>query len=231
MGEERVFFTSSESVPARLEGVLHRPADEGSRWPAILLCHPHSLMGGSMDVPVIVATARELAQQGMIALRFNFRGVGRSEGDFGEGVREVADVAGAVEFLLSREDVDKQRLYLMGYSFGASVGLRHVEQDPRIAAVVALCLPLGGMTIGSLEEDFWNHYTKPKLFLAGDRDHICPLSELRPLVESLPEPKKLIVLEGTDHFLWGREREIARAIGDFLAGESEEQSPKERGVV
>ena len=106
----------------------------------------------------------------------------------------------------------------MGYSFGASVGLRHVETDPRIAAVVALCLPLGEMAIGSLQEGFWSHYTKPKLFLAGDRDQICPLLELRPLVERLPQPKKLIVLEGADHLLWGLEREIARAIADFLGG-------------
>jgi len=218
MGEERVLFTSGEDGPLQLEGVLHRPVDEGSGRPAVLLCHPHSLMGGSMDVPVIVATAQELARRHMIALRFNFRGVGRSEGEFGEGVREVADVAAAVEFLLSQEDVDEQRLYLMGYSFGASVGLRHAEEDPRIAGVVALCLPLGAMAMEWLHEEFWSKHTKPKLFLAGDRDHICPLSELRPLVERLSEAKKLIVLEGTDHFLWGREREIARAVADFVAG-------------
>jgi alpha/beta superfamily hydrolase len=216
MGEERVFFPSSEASRLELEGVLHRPVDEIGPWPAVLLCHPHSLMGGSMEVPVIVATAQELSRRGMIALRFNFRGVGRSEGEFGEGVKEVADVGGAVEYLLDREDVDGEKLYLMGYSFGASVGLRHVEKDPRIAGIVALCLPLGNMAIGSLKKGFWSHYTKPKLFLAGDSDYICPLAELRPLVESLPEPKELFVLEGTDHFLWGREKEIGRAIADFL---------------
>jgi alpha/beta superfamily hydrolase len=215
--QETVFFSSGGDGDVRLEGILHRPTDEAKNRPAVLLCHPHSLMGGSMDVPVIVATAEELAQRGMIALRFNFRGVGSSEGDFGQGVREVADVAGAVEFLLDREDVDAERLYLVGYSFGASVGLRHVEKDSRISAIVALCLPLGEMAIGSLQQDFWSHYTNPKLFLAGDSDDICPLSELRPLVDRLPEPKKLVVLEGTDHFLWGREREIGRAIADFLA--------------
>jgi alpha/beta superfamily hydrolase len=218
MREERVFFASSEVDPLQLEGVLHGPVEGVGRRPATLLCHPHSLMGGSMDVPVIVATAEELARRGMMALRFNFRGVGRSEGEFGEGVREVADVAGAVEFLLGREDVHEEKLYLMGYSFGASVGLRQAEKYPGIAGVVALCLPLGNMSIGSLQKDFWNRCTKPKLFLAGDGDHICPLPELRLLVESLPEPKELIVLEGTDHFLWGREREIARAVADFLAG-------------
>jgi alpha/beta superfamily hydrolase len=214
--EERIFFGSVGADSFQLEGVIHFPDLEASPGPAVVLCHPHSLHGGSADVPVIVATARELARRGMLALRFNFRGVGGSEGSFGDGVAEVADVAGAVEHLVTREGVDRERLYLMGYSFGASVGLRYVETDARIRAIAALCLPLGPTTIGSLDEDFWQSYARPKLFVAGDRDDICPLSELRPLVDGLPEPKKLIVLDGADHFLWGREQEVANHIADFL---------------
>jgi alpha/beta superfamily hydrolase len=218
--EERTFFPSAEAEPIQLEGVIHIPAVGTLPHPAVVVCHPHSLHGGSADVPVITATARELARRGILALRFNFRGVGSSEGTFGDGVAEMADVAGAVEHLTNREGVDRDRLYLVGYSFGASVGLRYVETDPRIRAVVALCLPLGPMTIGSLDEDFWRSYAQPKLFLAGDRDDICPLSELRPLVEGLPDPKKLIVLDGADHFLWRREEEVAKHIAGFLAGVS-----------
>jgi alpha/beta superfamily hydrolase len=220
MQEERVFFASAKADPLQLEGMIHSVPGEAARRPRVVVCHPHSLHGGSMETPVILATARELAQRGMVALRFNFRGVGRSEGRFGDGVGEVADVAGATDHLMALDGVDRQRIYLMGYSFGASVGLRHVEGDPRIAAVVALCLPLGTMTIGSLDEQFWKSYLRPKLFLAGDRDHICPVSELRALVERLPEPKELTVLEGVDHFLWAREQEVADAIGDFLEGVS-----------
>jgi len=214
--EERIFFPSAEPEPVQLEGVIHIPAVGTLPHPAVVVCHPHSLHGGSADVPVIAATARELARRGIMALRFNFRGVGSSEGSYGDGVAEVADVAGAVEHLMAREGVDRDRLYLMGYSFGASVGLRYVETDPRIRAVAALCLPLGPMTIGSLDEDFWRSYTQPKLFLAGDRDDICPLSELRPLVDRLPDPKKLIVLDGADHFLWGREEKVAKHIAGFI---------------
>ncbi len=171
-----------------------------------------------MDVPVILTIGRELARRGMVALRFNFRGVGRSEGSYGGGVAEVADVAGAVDYLAARSDVDPGRLYLLGYSFGASVALRHVQADPRIAGIVALCLPLGEMSIGSLDEGFWQVDARPKLFLAGDRDHVCPLSELEPLVKRLPEPKRLVVLEGVDHFLWGREQEVANHVVGFLEG-------------
>jgi alpha/beta superfamily hydrolase len=216
MQEEKVFFTSAGAVSLELEGIVRSPSGETMPRPAVVVCHPHSLHGGSMDTPVIMACARELVRRGMVALRFNFRGVHRSEGQFGDGVAEVDDVAGATDYLLTRDDVDPDRIYLVGYSFGASVGLRFVESDPRIVAVVALCLPLGAMTIGSLDERFWEEYRGPKLFLAGDRDEICPLSELRPLVERLPHPKELAVLEGADHFLWGREQEVADVIGDFL---------------
>jgi len=218
MQEEKVFFASAEAAPLQLEGVFHRAPGEAAPRPGVVVCHPHSLHGGSMGVPVITAIARELVERGMVALRFNFRGVGLSEGQFGGGVAEVADAAGATEYLMARENVDPQRVYLMGYSFGASVGLRHVETDARIAAVVALCLPLGATSIGSLDQGFWESCSTPKLFLAGDRDHVCPLSELRRLVQRLPEPKELIVLEGADHFLWGREEEVAGAIGDYLEG-------------
>jgi alpha/beta superfamily hydrolase len=214
--EERVLFPSIEAAPLQLEGVIHIPGSEESRQPAVVVCHPHSLHGGSMEVPVIVAVARELARRGIVSLRFNFRGVGGSEGSFGDGLAEAADVAGAVEYLLSREDVDEERLYVMGYSFGASVGLRHVEGDPRISAVAALCLPRGEKTIAPVDEEFWREYAGPKLFVAGDRDDICPLPELRGLVDGLPEPKRLVVLKGCDHFLWGREQEVADHIASFF---------------
>jgi alpha/beta superfamily hydrolase len=218
MQEEKVFFASAEATPLRIEGVFHTALGGAAPHPGAVVCHPHSLHGGSMAVPVIAATTRELAQRGIAALRFNFRGVGLSEGRFGDGIAEVADVAGAIDYLVAQEDVDPHRIYLMGYSFGASVGLRQVEKDPRIAAVVALCLPVGAASIGSLEKDFWESCSIPKLFLAGDRDHICPLAELQALVQGLPEPKQLVVLEGADHFLWGREEEVADAIGDYLEG-------------
>ena len=221
MEEEHVFFTSVGTQPLQLEGVIHTPTGEASPSPGVVVCHPHSLHGGSRDVPVIAATARALAKRGMVSLRFNFRGVGRSEGSFGEGVAEVEDVAGAVDCLLAQDLVAKDEVYLMGYSFGAAVGLRHVETDPRISAIAALCLPLGSMTIGSLDNEFWRGYARPKLFLAGDRDEICPLPELRSLVDELPEPKRLIVLDGADHFLWGREKEVADHIASYLAGLSQ----------
>ena len=167
-----LFFTSTGEDAIQLAGILHRPT--GKNLPAAIVCHPHSLYGGSMDVSLVVNIARTLAERGIMAFRFNFRGVGRSEGEFGEGVAEVNDVAGAVNALLQEEDVDEERLYLVGYSFGAWVGLRHAVRDPRVRGVIAIGLPMG-----QSEEGFLSSYARPKLLMAGDGDYVCPPNKLR----------------------------------------------------
>ncbi len=207
--ETGLFFASRGEEAIRLEGVLHHPG--GDNLPAAVICHPHSLYGGSMDVSLVVSIARTLAERGIMALRFSFRGVGRSEGRYDEGVGEQSDVAGAVDFLLREEGVDAERLYLVGYSFGAWVGLHHAEHDPRICAVAAIGLP-----VGQVEEGFLSSYTRPKLFIVGENDSVCPPDILRRFVEGLPPPKELRILRGTDHFLIGREREVAEAVADFI---------------
>jgi alpha/beta superfamily hydrolase len=207
--ETRLFFTSRGEEALQLEGILHHPG--GKNLPAAIICHPHSLYGGSMNVSLVVSIARTLAERGIVALRFNFRGVGHSKGKYGEGVGELDDVAGAVDFLLREEDVDQGKLCLVGYSFGAWVGLHHAEHDPRICSVVAIGLPLW-----QLEESLLSGYTWPRLFIAGENDSICPPDMLRRFVESLPPPKEVRILRGTDHFLIGREKEVAEAVADFI---------------
>jgi alpha/beta superfamily hydrolase len=211
--ETGLFFASRGEEAIQLEGILHHPG--GRNLPAAIICHPHSLYGGSMDVSLVVGIAQTLAERGIIALRFNFRGVGRSEGAFGDGVGELDDVAGAVDFLLQEESVDAEKLYLVGYSFGAWVGLHHAEHDPRICSAVAIGLPMQ-----QLEEGFLGGYARPKLFVAGENDSICPTDMLHRFVESLPPPKEVRILSGADHFLIGREKEVAEAVADFICQRS-----------
>lgn len=214
VSEHHVTFNSREASPIQLEGILHSPSGKGGKGPGAVICHPHSLYGGSMGVPLVVAIAEELAQRGVVALRFNFRGVGRSQGTYANGEGEMADVAGALDFLEGQERVDREGLYLVGYSFGAGVGLRHAENDPRIAAV-AVVAPYVENPGASLLRS----YTQPKLFLVGEDDTVCPTEWLRTFVAPLPEPKVLRILPGTDHFFWGREREVAEIVGEFIASE------------
>lgn len=210
--QHHITFNSREASPIQLEGILLTPTDGEGKCAGVVICHPHSLYGGSMEVPLVVAIAEELAQRGVVTLRFNFRGVGRSQGTYANGEGEMADVAGALDFLEGQERVDRERLCLVGYSFGAGVGLRHIENDPRIAAVAAVA-----PYVENPDESLLKSYTKPKLFLAGEGDTVCPVEWLRAFVASLPEPKELHILPGTDHFFWGREREVARIVGEFIA--------------
>jgi alpha/beta superfamily hydrolase len=218
--ETRLFFKNRGEDAIQLEGVLHHPG--GKDLPTAVVCHPHSLYGGSMDISLVVSIARTLAERGIMALRFNLRGVGRSEGEFGEGVTELNDVAGAVDTLLREESVDPEQLYLVGYSFGAWVGLHHAERDPRIHGVVAVGLPMGGS-----EEGFLSGYAKPKLFIAGEGDSVCSPDMLRRFVERLPPPKDVRILRGTDHFLIGREQEVAEAVADFMEIQTSDEATRQ----
>jgi alpha/beta superfamily hydrolase len=220
-------FSSAGSRTLCLEGVFHIPEVEG-RLPSAVICHPHPLGGGSMNNGVVVAIARALASRGVIALRFNFRGVGASEGVHDDGRGERDDVAGALDELLMQPNVDPDRVSLVGYSFGACVGLAHAEKDRRVTAYAAVGLSLdfcdsGGIRamMGEDEGDTGSATESlaiPKLFITGERDQLAPPGELLKLVEQLPEPKSVEIVPGADHFWWGAEQEVAARVAGFVTG-------------
>jgi len=214
MRESSVTFFSAGTPQLQLEGRLHFPTG-GQSWPGVVVCHPHSLHGGSMQTTLVVAIARALAERGLVALRFNFRGVGRSEGAYGEGVGELDDAAGAFDFLEAQPGVDGSRLYLVGYSFGAWVGLRYAAGDTRVRACAAVGLPLHYLPLDFIETD-----ARPKLFVTGEHDDLCPPAQLEDWVARLPQPKEMHVILGADHFLLGRHDEVAEMIAEFLAQEA-----------
>lgn len=227
-----VTFSSRGSQPVRLEGRFHLVADQG-QWPAAVICHPHPLGGGTMHNKVVAAIARGLVSRGVLALRFNFRGVGESGGahDYGRG--EQADVAGALDWLLEQPQVDPWRVSFVGYSFGAWVGLSHAQADPRVVAVAAVGLPawtydatfsrrkppplLGAGDIWQYDPNFLKSFTRPKLFVAGEYDAFAPPQSLQRFVSQLPPPTVQHVLPGTDHFLAGHEVEAGQLVASFLS--------------
>jgi alpha/beta superfamily hydrolase len=156
-----VTFSSASSHPVRLEGILHVLDGEG-QWPAAVICHPHPLGGGTMHNSVVTAIARALVARGVLALRFNFRGVGRSGGLHDSGRGEQADVAGAMDWLLAQPEVDPWRVSLVGYSFGAWVGLMHAQSDPRIAAAAVV-----GLVAWHYDAEFAQAHDPP---ISGDED-------------------------------------------------------------
>lgn len=213
MPEERVFIrTADMGAGLTLEGILYLPAG-GGPFPAVAVCHPHPLYGGTMFNNVVYAICDGLAEQRIASLRFNFRGAGNSEGQHGGGTEEVFDAQGALNFLEANPAVDRDRLGLAGYSFGARVAVHTADRDPRVRALAAISLPTRDLAgSGTLA-----HSTFPKLFVVGDQDHIVAGGELQRFVEGLPEPAELHLAPGADHFWGGYEGLLAPLVGGFFA--------------
>ena len=207
MTGEKVSFHTSDGLT--LTGLLSS-GEEGRGW--VILCHPHPLYGGDMYNNVVGTLHGALAQQGFSTLRFNFRGVGGSEGGYGEGAAEVEDVQGAVDFITAEKDADIP-LYLLGYSFGAYVGVRGVEGDGRVKALICVSPPVTIYDFTSLKEE-----GRPKLIVSGERDVICPVKDVEGLFLSLPQPKVLHLVPDADHFWWSMEDHVAGHVIDFLQG-------------
>ncbi len=153
---------------------------------------------------------------GFPVLRFNFRGAGLSQGEHDHGEGEVEDVRTALDWL---EREFPLPIVFAGFSFGAAVGLRAACPDNRVKAAVALGLPLTPIGDRNYDLGFLESCDKPKLFVSGTRDQFAPRAKLEQLAQSVPEPKKLVLIEAADHFFEGRLRELREAIESWVKGE------------
>jgi uncharacterized protein len=191
-----------------LEGRICVP-DRATR--AAVVCHPHPQYGGDMDNSVVVATTRALAEQDVATMRFNFRGVGDSEGSYSGNLAETDDARAAVACLRAR--LPEAKIALGGYSFGAAVALLGGHADSDVESLFAIALPATMFDLGAIRAS-----AKAKLFLLGDRDPYCPYAALESVVKGLAGENSLIRLCGADHFLFGFEQEIGEAVARFVAG-------------
>jgi len=201
--EEHVTFRSGELT---LEGLLARPP-AGASQPCAVVCHPHPLYGGSMHNNVVEAVLAAMWSLGYATLRFNFRGVGASEGEHDGGRGERDDALAALAFLASQPGVRKDAAVLAGYSFGAMAAMGAGLASDEVARIVAVALPvaMGDFSAGGIAR-------KPVLLLSGDSDSYSPISRLRSLQAALGESAQLEIIAGTDHFFGGKEDELAAAI-------------------
>ena len=205
----RALFLSGPT--GRLEALLNAGSENATH--AALVCHPHPLYGGTLHNKVVFHAMKALNSFGFPVLRFNFRGAGLSQGEHDQGVGEVDDVHAALDWLDREFHLP---IILAGFSFGAAVGLQTACADSRVEAVTALGLPVAPLDDRSYDFGFLQSCTKPKLFISGDRDQFGPRAELEKLVAILSEPKKLIIVEGADHFFEGRMRELRETIEAWL---------------
>ena len=124
----------------KLRGYFYTPDNNGT-FPAVIICHPHSLYGGSMDNIIVKRLAAALNNNAINALIFNFRGVGQSQGKFDNGIGEQDDISAAIDWLFIQPAVDKDRIGLAGYSFGGWVSIPVACRDSRIK-ILALISPV-----------------------------------------------------------------------------------------
>ena len=188
----------------KLEALLEEPEHDEPRE-AILVCHPHPRHGGTMHNKVVYRIARGLRKSGAVVLRFNYRGVNLSEGEYAHGVGEVEDARVALGWLRSRYPALPSSL--AGFSFGSRVVLRLGCLDPEVARVVAV-----GFPTKYPEVEYVQMCSRPKIFIHSTKDEHGPREDLQTLFDTLPEPKQLVWVEAEDHFFKGAldafEREV-----------------------
>jgi alpha/beta superfamily hydrolase len=207
MEKTRVSFPSGELF---LEGVLAIPEGAGP-FPAVIVCHPHPLYGGSMDNNVVYILSETLTQASLASFKFNFRGVGGSQGEFSQGIGEQEDVEAAISFISTVKEVDSKRIGLAGYSAGAGFALPIGLNDVRIRALAAISPPFSMFNF-----DFLKDCPKPKLLISGSRDNFTPADQFLEFCQNLPEPKEYESIEGADHFWWGYESSLAAKVTAFF---------------
>ncbi len=212
----------SIDIPAahgRLEALLRLPddADESSAWAAVI-CHPHPLGQGTMHNKVVFTLAKAISNAGAPALRFNFRGVGRSTGVYDDGVGESEDAETAIAWLEQRFPL--AGIILAGFSFGAWVGLPVGCRSRHIKALIGAGVPAGTLPMAALET-----CAKPKLIVQGARDEYGPLENLAIWFEGLPEPKHLHIIPDESHFFQRSlpilESVVSQWVQDLLAAKTE----------
>jgi alpha/beta superfamily hydrolase len=189
----------------RLEALLEEP--EQSPIGIALVCHPHPQHGGTMHNKVVYRVAKGLRRSGHVVMRFNYRGVNLSEGEYAHGEGELADARIALDVLLSRYPA--LPLTLAGFSFGSRIALRMgcAADGPAARRVIAVGFP----TVYK-DRSFLEGCTVPRIFIQSTRDQYGPVDELQPLVDALPEPKQLIWIEAQDHFFAGALEQLEESV-------------------
>ena len=222
MEEARTIRTRSVRIDSTggivLEGQLDLP-DEGAATPTagVVICHPHPQYGGEMTNNVVMAVSSSIVAYGMAALRFNFRGAGRSGGAYDNGIGEQEDALAALQALatgtVAEELPDEMRVALAGYSFGGGVALGAARGAVGLAALALISPAIGD----DASQEALSALTMPKLIATGEADNFATVERVRGLAGMLPGATEIYIAPQTDHFWWGEEMNLGRRVGEFMA--------------
>jgi alpha/beta superfamily hydrolase len=193
----------------RLEALIDAPA--GKTKAAVAFAHPLPTHGGTMHTKAVYQATKGLVRAGCAVLRFNFRGVGASEGSFTGGPGEKEDFKAALDYISARHP--DLHLWSAGFSFGSWIALETGADDDRVTVLIGIAPPVTRQGY-----DFSNtkRSLKPKFFIQGEADDICPLQDMWAFYSELPEPKELVIIDAADHLFDGHATEVGEAIEDLM---------------
>jgi alpha/beta superfamily hydrolase len=198
-----------------LEALLDQPSTGTHLKAAVVFAHPHPQFGGTMHTKAVYQGAKGLARIGCAVLRFNFRGVGRSAGEFDQGEGEKADFRAALDYMAAR--YPGAPLWAAGFSFGSWVALEVGAEDPRVSALIGIAPPVATSVSGQVYTfEATLASTKPKFFVQGESDEVCPIEGMWGFYGKLHEPKELVVIDMANHLFEGQAAEVGEALEDLL---------------
>ena len=200
MPEERIFIKNDSLI---VEGLLHKSSEERG----VIICHPHPLMGGSMHNNVVEAIQEAFAAENFTTVRFNFRGVGRSTGIYDEGRGEMEDILSAREYLIN---AGMPKIFFAGYSFGAWVGSKVMEQNDNIFTDSVFISPPNNY----FDFDWAKLTDNIGLIICGDQDQFCDLEAIKKQIKEIQA--KLEMISGADHFYLEKEKELINVLRKYI---------------
>jgi alpha/beta superfamily hydrolase len=191
-----------------LEALLD-PPDAEPRAVAVF-GHPHPLHGGTMHTKALYQAAKAMPRIGVAALRFNFRGVGRSAGTFDAGPGEVEDFKAAIGFMSER--YPDLPIWAAGMSFGSWIAMTAGAEDARVSLLLGIAPPVDRYDFDALKT-----CTLPKFIIHGEADELISIKEVRKFYSQIPEPKELVTIEDANHLFEGKTSMVGEAVEDLLA--------------
>jgi uncharacterized protein len=204
-----VIFTGEDG---RIEGRFHPGRSRTS--PIAIILHPHPQFGGTMNNPLVYHLYYTFANRGFAVLRFNFRGVGRSQGAFDHGQGELSDAASALDWVQANNP-DARACWIAGCSFGAWIGMQLLMRRPEVEGFISVAAP------ASLYDfSFLAPCPSSGLFIHGDKDAVVPIAAVGQLVEKLKTQKGIIIeqqlIRGANHFFDGKIEQLMESVNEYL---------------
>jgi len=204
-----VIFTGEDG---RIEGRFHPGRTRNA--PIAIILHPHPQFGGTMNNPIVYQLYYAFANRGFAALRFNFRGVGRSQGTFDHGQGELSDAAAALDWAQAANP-DARACWIAGFSFGAWIGMQLLMRRPEVEGFISIAAPAN-----LYDFTFLAPCPSSGLFVHGDKDSVVPVSAVGTLVEKLKTQKGIIIdqqiVKGANHFFDGKSDELIEVVDAYL---------------